>query len=424
VRKPRITIALLVFTACAAAQAQPTLTTLYNFTGGSDGFNPTAGVVIGSGGVLYGTTYSYGSFTNEGTAFSLTPPAAAGGAWTHTTIQEFTGNNGVYVHGGLVIGSGGVLYGTCHNGGADNDYGTAFSLTPPSSPGGAWTGDVIWEFATGYGNQPLAGMVIGKGGVLLGTTSVDSTVYELIPPASSGGAWTYHNVHIFTGYPSDGNIPDGGVVIGKDGVLYGTTQRGGNSYCSGLSPGCGVVFSLTPPATPGGAWTEAVLHNFNNDGTDGFYPEAGVVVGLKGALYGTTFDGGTDNYGTVFSLTPPASPGGAWTYAILYSFVGGSDGAHPLASLTVGRHGVLYGITNTGGPTNNGTVFSLTPPTSPGGPWSEAVLHSFSGSDGSEPTAPVVIGSGGVLYGTTELGGSHICGGLGNGCGTVFSLTP
>jgi uncharacterized repeat protein (TIGR03803 family) len=322
----------------------------------------------------------------------------------------------------LVVGSGGVLYGTCHNGGADNGYGTAFSLTPPSSPGGAWTGDVIWDFSNGYGNQPIAGMVIGKGGVLLGTTSVDSTVYELIPRASSGGAWTYHNVHIFTGYPSDGNIPDGGVVVGGDGVLYGTTQRGGSSYCSGASPGCGTAFSVTPPTTQGGAWTEAVLHNFSNDGTDGFYPEAGLVIGASGVLYGTTFDGGTDNYGTVFSLTPPASPGGAWTEAILYSFAGGSDGAHPLASPVIGRGGVLYGTTNTGGPANSGTVFSLRPPAPPGGSWTETVLHAFSGSDGALPTAPVAIGSGGALYGTTEQGG--LACGSNSGCGTVFSLTP
>jgi uncharacterized repeat protein (TIGR03803 family) len=354
----------------------------------------------------------------------LTPPATAGGAWTQATIQEFTGNSGVYPEGTLVIGSGGVLYGTCHNGGNDNDYGTAFSLTPPASPGGAWSGAVIWDFATGYGNQPIAGMVIGKGGVLLGTTSVDSTVYELIPPASSGGAWTYHDVHIFTGYPSDGNIPDGGVVIGKDGVLYGTTNRGGSSYCSGASPGCGTVFSVTPPSSPDAAWTETVLHNFNNDGTDGFYPEAGVVVGANGVLYGTTYEGGTDNYGTVFSLTPPASPGGAWTETILHSFAGGSDGANPEASVVIGRHGVLYGTTYGGGAAGEGTIFSLTPPASPGGSWTETVLYAFSGVDGAGPTAPVVIGSGGVLYGTAELGGSHVCGGLGNGCGTVFSLTP
>lgn len=78
--------ALLIFAAFTAAQAASTLTTLYNFTGGSDGFHPISGVVIGSGGVLYGTTFSYGSFTNTGTAFSLTPPASPGGAWNLATL--------------------------------------------------------------------------------------------------------------------------------------------------------------------------------------------------------------------------------------------------------------------------------------------------------------------------------------------------
>lgn len=260
--------------------------------------------------------------------------------------------------------------------------------------------------------------------MLLGTTSVDSTVYELIPPASSGGAWTYHDVHIFTGYPSDGSVPYGGVVIGKDGVLYGTTKDGGSN---GPSPGFGTVFSLTPPTTPDAAWTETILHSFTPftpPGGDGVYPEAGVVIGESGVLYGTTYEGGTAGYGTVFSLTPPTSPGGAWTETILHSFAGGSDGANPEASVVIGRHGVLYGTTYGGGVSDEGTIFSLTPPASPGGAWTETVLYAFSGVDGALPTAPVVIGSGGVLYGTTKLGGSHICGGLGNGCGTVFSLTP
>jgi uncharacterized repeat protein (TIGR03803 family) len=306
-----------------AAQAQPTLTTLYNFTGESDGYHPMAGVVIGSGGVLYGTTYSYGSFTNEGTVFSLTPPAVAGGAWTQATIQEFTGNNGVYPEGPLVIGSGGVLYGTCSVGGEGGTFdGTAFSLAPPTSPGGAWTGTVLYSFGTGnWGYQPRAAMVIGKSGVLYGTTSSDPTVYALVPPAAPGGAWTEHNVHIFTGSPSDGAVPYAGVVIGKDGVLYGTTENGGSNS------GEVRCFPLPRRLTPGGAWTETVLYNFYSYAGDGAEPYAGVVFNDSGVLYGTTYVGGATDHGTVFSLTPPASPGGVWTETILYSFAGGSDGA-------------------------------------------------------------------------------------------------
>jgi uncharacterized repeat protein (TIGR03803 family) len=418
--------ALLIFTAFSAARAaSPTLTTLYNFTGGSDGFFPLAGVVIGSGGVLYGTTYSlgFGKSTNTGTAFSLTPPASAGGTWTQATIQEFTGDNGLYPGGILAIGGGGVLYGTCSAGGAGGTlYGTAFSLTPPASPGGGWIGAVLYSFASGYGHEPVAGIAIGIGGVLYGTTSSYATVYALVPPASSGGAWTEHDVHTFT--PSLATNPEGGVVIGKDGVLYGTTGLGGGGGSDCSPHGCGTVFSLTPSATPGGAWTETVLHSFTDDGgSDGAYPDAGVVIDGSGVLYGTTQGGGTTGYGTVFSLTPPSSPGGAWTETILYNFSGGSDGAHPVASVAVGRGGVLYGTTPGGG-TGYGVVFSLSPPVSRGSPWTETVLHAFSGADGSGPMAPVAIGSDGALYGTTKYGGTYPCGALSNGCGTVFSLAP
>jgi len=126
--------------------------------------------------------------------------------------------------------------------------------------------------------------------------------------------------------------------------------------------------------------------------------------------------------GTVFSLTPPSSTGGSWTEAVLYRFAGSpSDGSNPFSGVVIGSGGVLYGTTRLGGSLDNGTVFSLTPPVSPGGSWTESVLYNFTGaSDGNGPEG-VVIGSGGVLYGTTSGGGNPICD---FGCGTVFSLTP
>jgi uncharacterized repeat protein (TIGR03803 family) len=144
-------------------------------------------------------------------------------------------------------------------------------------------------------------------------------------------------------------------------------------------------------------------------------------------LYGATSGGGTSGYGTVFSLTPPASPGGAWTESVLYSFKGSpSDGTNPnLDGVVIGTGGVLYGATVTGGTVHPscgipgcGVAFQLTPPASPGGVWTETVLHDFtSGSDGVSPNG-LVIGSGGMLYGTTYGGGGAL------GWGTVFALKP
>jgi uncharacterized repeat protein (TIGR03803 family) len=177
---------------------------------------------------------------------------------------------------------------------------------------------------------------------------------------------------------------------------------------------------LTRPASPDKSWTEAVLYRFAGGTSDGANPYAGVVIGAKGVLYGTTDLGGTSNNGTVFSLTPPASPGGSWIEAVLHNFIGGTDGANPQTDVVIGRNGMLYGTTSLGGASNSGTVFSLTPPASPGGSWTEAVLYSFTGgSDGGLPAGAVTIGGRGmILYGTTEVGGTS------QNYGTVFLLTP
>ena len=94
------------------------------------------------------------------------------------------------------------------------------------------------------------------------------------------------------------------------------------------------------------------------------------------------------------------------TLKTLYSFTGGSDGSNPEGNMVMGPGGTLYGTTTAGGSSNNGTVFSLTPPASPGGPWTESVLYSFAGApDGALPVGSLLMGPRGTLYGTTVLGG-------------------
>ena len=171
----------------------------------------------------------------------------------------------------------------------------------------------------------------------------------------------------------DGNQPGySGVVFGKGGALYGTTSEGG-------SANLGTVFSLAPPVVKGGAWTETVLHSFT--GPDGANPPAGLAVGSKGVLYGTTGNGGLTSplfpvgFGTVFSLTP--LPDGTWSFATIYQFQGQPDGIDPSA-LTIGPGGELYGGTAFGGnyygsPGGWGTVFQLAPPQNAGEPWVETI---------------------------------------------------
>ena len=165
----------------------------------------------------------------------------------------------------------------------------------------------------------------------------------------------------------------------------------------------GTVFSITTSGA------ETVLYSFKGPPDDGDLPAAG-LVNVKGALYGTTEFGDTTGDGTVFSVTTSG------TEKLLYSFKGYGDGVAPLASL-VNVKGTLYGTTFHGGANGPGTVFSITPS------GTEKVLYSFQGNpDGAYPVAGLVNVKG-TLYGTTWEGGAHSCRSTGN-CGTVFSLSP
>jgi len=223
-----------------------------------------------------------------------------------------------------------------------------FELTPAA--GGGWTERVLYSFGAD-GIWPTAGLVFDAAGNLYGTTSFGGTVgwgtvFELTP--AGGGGWTEQVLHNFLGY-SDGETPYAGLIIDAVGNLYGTTSSGG-TY------GVGMVFELMP--TAGGHWTEQVLHTFNF--TDGGAPYAGLIFDVAGNLYGTAGGGGTYGDGTVFELTPTA--GGGWTEKVVHSFGNGTDGIFPRADLIVDAVGNLYGTTNYGGTNNYGTVFEVTPP--------------------------------------------------------------
>jgi uncharacterized repeat protein (TIGR03803 family) len=244
------------------------------------------------------------------------------------------------------------------------------------------------------GAQPLAG-VTPVGNTLYGTTvggGVDNggAVYAI----TSSGEMV---VHSFANTP-DGWQPYGGLIL-VNGTLYGTTYYGG-AY------GHGAVFSISPS---GG---ENVVYSFGTSGpNDGFEPMCTLLYD-NGALYGTTYGGGSGNaHGTVFKLEISGKHAGE--ESVLYSFQGGNDGAAPEAGLIADKD-ALYGTTAGGGPAGDGTVFKVTRK------GKEKVLHAFAGNpDGSEPVAPL-LAYGGNLYGTTEYGGTAP---LGNGGGTVFMMT-
>ncbi len=161
----------------------------------------------------------------------------------------------------------------------------------------------------------------------------------------------------------------------------------------------GVVFELTPPASPGGPWTEAAIYAFMGPPSDGGVPIGGLAIGPDGSLYGTTRGGGTYNPGTVSQLTPPASGGGSWTLTVLYSFRGDGDGILPGAGLVVSKQGVLYGTTTQGGAFGLGTVFAIEKVS---GVWEEKVLASLTGTL-SGPNG-LILGPNNILYGQAPGG--------------------
>jgi uncharacterized repeat protein (TIGR03803 family) len=201
---------------------------------------------------------------------------------------------------------------------------------------------------------------------------------------------------------SDGSVPWSRVIV-VDGKLFGTTVNGGKY-------GYGTVYELTPGST---GWEKAILHSFAG-GSDGAYPYGELAADASGNLYGTTNGGNGkgEGYGTIFELSPGS--GGTWTENVLHTFTG-ADGSFSYAGLALDMSGNLYGTTYDNGPGHYGTVFELSPS---GGLWTMTTLHSFTGSDGAFPEAPLLITDDGTLYGTTSGGGQ------GNGSGTLFKLSP
>ncbi|MGA2591496.1 MAG: choice-of-anchor tandem repeat GloVer-containing protein [Bryobacteraceae bacterium] len=414
---------LLVAALAQPAAAQSKFSTVYAFNAdpsAADGRLPIALVAGGTAAhpVLYGTTLQGGPLTQQctsgcGTVFSLTPPSPAGDPWTETRIYNFTSPADGLGPNTLLLAPSGVLYGTTGAGGTDG-YGTAFLLAPPSSSGAPWTKSTF-QVTTNLEFWIPNNLVLVNG-VLYGVSQGDAsgTFFSLIPPNGAGQAWTF--TLLLSLYPAFDPMV---LTPGGNGVFYLTS----NGTVIGKCGNCGVVLSLTT-TQPSGAWTYTLLHGFGGAPSDGNGFSA-VALGSGGVLYGVTNDGGTHGFGTVFSLTPPASPGAAWTEAILYNFAGGKDAAYPNPSVVLDANGVIYGTSSNGGDpgcplyyaSGCGTVFSLTPPASSGGAWTEKVLHAFhAGNDGAFPLAGVTLALDGTLYGaTTQAGGE-------GKYGTVFKL--
>jgi len=224
-----------------------------------------------------------------------------------------------------------------------------------------------------------------------------------------GQAQTLTIIHNFTQNGPDGYRPYAGVTIDPAGNLYGTSIGGGGTGYSG------VLFKMTQVQ---GSWLFNPLYAFA--GAHGTNPMGQVTRASNGALYGTTFMGGSSGvWGTVYEVRPgttaPVSAIAFWNENVLHNFTGAPDGAFPYSQLVFDSQGNLYGTAYLGGANSDGMVFELTP--SSGG-WTESTLYSFTGlADGGSPWSGVVFDTAGNLYGTTMYDGN-------NNCGAVYKLSP
>jgi uncharacterized repeat protein (TIGR03803 family) len=426
------------------------LSVLYVFTNGIDGASASSSLIQASNGELYGTA-AYGGVSNFGTIFKITTNGV------FTPFYSFTnGLDSERPFAPLLEGGDGYFYGT-----AGSYIGSGGSIFKMNRQGAV---TILHTFASGSdGANPFAPLIAGTDGTFYGTTAYGGTTGEgTVFNITTNGLLT--TLHSFS-YTSDGALPWGPVVLGRDGNLYGTTYSGG-------AHGEGTVFKM---ATNGDL---TLLYSFTL-GSDGGKPQAGLSIGPNGKFYGTTYGyggglGETSQVGTIFEISPAGDlttlytftngAGGAnptaltlgldgdfygcagiggvvgwggpiggfpgeriqsgnsgWgtlfrlgsdgDYTTLAAFPAGPDGANPAASLIQATNGLFYGVTQRGGTNDDGVVFQM----DLGG--STQTLHSFAGdNDGAAPVGPLTQGSDGNFYGTTYEGGP-------GKFGTIFKMT-
>jgi uncharacterized repeat protein (TIGR03803 family) len=321
-------------------------------------------------------------------------------AQTFTTLFSFDVTDGYAPVAALVQGTDGNFYGTTLYGGTVNDdAGTVFKITPSGTLTTLYSFCSLSECADG--EEPYAGLIQGTDGNLYGTTNQGGldgggTIFKITPDGTLTTLYKFCTQNV-GGHCTDGYAPRAGLVQGTDGNFYGTAGEMG-------AGDAGTLFKVTPPGTL------TVLYNFcsQTNCTDGAEPEATLIQGSDGELYGTTVSGGVNDDGTVFRITTSG------TLTTLHSF-DGTDGENPAAALVQAKNGDLYGTTIYGGASSTcndgcGVTFKITP----GGTFT--TLLSFDDADGAYPDGALIQATDGNLYGAVTGGGTY-------GDGTIVKIT-
>jgi uncharacterized repeat protein (TIGR03803 family) len=370
---------LLLAVVASTAQTYTQLYTYPNTSNNSSGITWPSLLSQGQDGDFYSTIQTNGT-TNYGSVYKMTT------AGKYTLLSSFCAEKapcaltGANPTGGVTLGFDGNFWGTTLNGGKDA-AGTVFKITPSG------TLTKVYDFTNAKDDSaPIYPPLQGQDGNLYGVSEEQyNSQYGAFYKLTIKGKATPHPFNYADG--ATPNLPAQGTNLS----FYGTTQAGGDPTCR-----CGVVYK----ATAGGTIT--VLHKFTGYASstvyDGNRPIGVLVQGSDGDFYGTTYAGGASNIGTIFKISASG------VYTLVHSFTGvPTDGAHPIAGLTVGTDGNLYGTTSVGGKQNGGTIYDIT---SAG---KETVLYSFcsvSCFDGFNPTTPMVQHTDGEFYGNT-LGNSN-----------------
>jgi uncharacterized repeat protein (TIGR03803 family) len=278
---------------------------------------------------------------------------------------------------GLVQGRDGAIYGTTYLGGAAG-LGTIFKV-------GSNNVEVVFDFGNSIAGGPMGTLIQDANGRFVGTTSTGG--------GASGGSifkWDTTGFDIlygFGGVAGEGIYPYAGVIQGRDGAFYGTTEYDGMNLF-------GTVWKLDSAGL-------SLLHTFTGM-EDGKHPWAALVQGTDGAFYGTATEGGGTGAGTLFKVD-------ATGFSIVHDFVlNTDDGTMPVAGVMQAADGSFYGTTFLDGIYDCGTIYKFDAN-------GFQIVHNFSGSDGTAPAAALIQGKDGALYGTTMLGGNA-------GFGTVYKF--
>jgi uncharacterized repeat protein (TIGR03803 family) len=357
----------------AVCNAQFNFNILFNFDG-TNGSGPECDLVQGSDGNLYGTAYQGGNLAlNSGLGYGCVYKITLGGQLTKLANFNYTNGDGPI--GGLVQGPDGNFYGTTEFGTTNSiNLGTLYQITTNGNL------TPLVYFNQTNGGLPWCQLVLASNGLFYGTTSSG------IPNTNAGTVFSYStNTGLTTiaalNGTSQGETPYAGLLLGTNGLLYGTTTTAG-------SGGYGTVFSITT----NGVLNPVVEFQFPNPAPKN--PYGGLVYGSDGLLYGMSSLGGTNSaYGTVYKIVGN-------TPEIVVNF-NGTNGSGPLGKLCLAANGYLYGMTEQGGPAQDGNIFRI----SPSGAFTN--LMSFAFTNGFSPVAGLIQASDGNFYGVTRLGGKY-----------------